>query len=169
MLSREAPYRRRPAQPAARPLRTAAALAAAAAIVALPACGEGDDSTATTSPAPPPAAEGGTDVIVTLDVDGKGGEPPQQQVVTCPGGDKDVCDAIADLPPDPAAEVPPGSACTQIYGGPDTLVLQGRINGEPVDGRLSRGDGCEIERFDRFVPMLQALYPDYEPGAALGA
>ena len=169
MLSGEAPHGGRPARPAARALRTAAALAAAAAIVALPACGEGDDSTATTAPASPPAAAGGTDVVVTLDADGKGGEQPQQQVVTCPGAGKDVCDAIADLPPNPAAEVPPDAACTQIYGGPDTLVLQGRINGELVDARLDRGDGCQIERFDRFVPMLQALYPDYEPGAALGA
>ena len=132
-------------------------------------CGEGGGTTtastsSTTSSTP--AADGGTELIVTLDADGPGGRPPQQQVVTCPGSDKAACEAIAALPPDPAAETPPDAACTQIYGGPDTLVLAGRIDGEPVDARLSRGDGCEIERFDRFVPLLEALYPDYQPGGA---
>ena len=134
-------------------------------------CGEGgaggDSTTTTTSTAT--GGTGATDLIVTLDADGKGGKPPVQEAVSCPGPDKPACEAIAALPPDPAAEVPANAACTQIYGGPDTLSLQGQINGELVDAELNRGNGCEIERFDRFVTMLQALYPDYEPGAALGA
>jgi hypothetical protein len=128
-------------------------------------CGEGGggDSTTTTSTA------SATELVVTLNPDGEGGKPAQQQVVTCPGADKAACEAIAALPPDPAAEVPPGAACTQIYGGPDTLVLEGTINGESVNARLSRAKGCEIERFDRFGPLLKELYPDYEPGGAIGA
>jgi hypothetical protein len=80
-----------------------------------------------------------------------------------------VCAAIAELPADATAELPPDAACTQIYGGPDTLDVHGKIDGELVDTRLSRSDGCQIERFDRFVPVLKALYPDYEPGASIGA
>jgi hypothetical protein len=105
--------------------------------------------------------------VITLDPDGKGGERTLEEIVTCPGGDADACDAIAALPADPAAPVPPQTACTEIYGGPDTLALQGRINGEPVDARLNRGNGCEIDRFERFTPLLNVLFPDYEPGSAI--
>jgi hypothetical protein len=135
-------------------------------------CGEGGGADSTTSAATTSTAKAGTgatELVVTLNPDGKGGKPAQQQVVTCPGPDKAACEAIAALPPDPAAEVPPNAACTQIYGGPDTLVLEGAINGEPVNARLNRGNGCEIERFDRFAPLLKELFPDYEPGGALGA
>jgi hypothetical protein len=141
-------------------------------------CGEGGGSTSTSTPADtaattttstPAQGKGDTELVVTLNADGSGGKPAQQQVVTCPGADKAACQAIAALPPDPAAETPPNSPCTQIYGGPDTLVLQGTINGELVNARLSRSDGCEIERFDRFMPLVKALFPDYEPGQALGA
>ena len=164
MLSREAPYRRRAPEPAARALKLIAALALAAGLIA--GCGEGGDSTTASGTTAPPAASG-TELVVTLDADGKGGKPPQQRVVSCPGSGREVCDAIAGLPANATSQTPPNSPCTQIYGGPDTLVVQGRLNGDPVNARLSRSDGCEIERFDRFVPMLKALYPDYEPGAAL--
>ena len=59
----------------------------------------------------------------------------------------------------------PDTACTEIFGGPDTLSLEGTIEGEDVDVDLTRANGCEIERFDAAVPLLQALFPDYEPGA----
>ena len=49
------------------------------------------------------------------------------------------------------------------------MVLAGTIDGEPVDARLTRANGCEIERFDRFAKLLMQLFPDYEPGGALGA
>jgi hypothetical protein len=132
-------------------------------------CGEGgggDSTTTTTSSATPDP--GATELIITLDPDGKGGKPPVQEAVSCPGPDKPACEAIAALPPDATAEVPPDTACTEIYGGPDTLVVQGTINGEPVDARMNRGNGCEIERFDPFVPLLKALFGGYEPGQALG-
>jgi hypothetical protein len=37
-----------------------------------------------------------------------------------------------------------------------------------VDATLTRANGCEIERFDRFAELLAQLFPDYEPGASLG-
>lgn len=167
MLSREAPDRRRAAQPAARALKRLALLALAAGLIA--GCGSEDGSTTTDAAAPPADSGSETQFVVTLDPDGKGGDPALEQIVTCPGSGTEVCDAVAALPPDPAAEVPPNAACTEIYGGPDTLALQGQINGELVDAHLNRSNGCEIERFERFVPLLKALFPDYEPGQALGA
>jgi hypothetical protein len=168
VLSREAPDRGRPPEPVAGALkRLTLILALAAGLIA--GCGSEDGATTGDAPTAGPSDGGDTQFVVTLDPDGKGGDPALEQIVTCPGSGKEACDAIAALPPDPAAEVPPDTACTEIYGGPDTLSLQGKINGKLVNARLSRGNGCEIERFERFVPMLEALFPDYAPGQALGA
>ena len=58
-------------------------------------------------------------------------------------------------------------ACTEIYGGPDEVTLEGTIGGEPVDATFTRANGCEIDRFDRITPLLEELFPDYKPGASL--
>ena len=58
-------------------------------------------------------------------------------------------------------------ACTELFGGPDIATIQGEINGEEVDVELTRSNGCEIERFDAAVPLLQALFDGYEPGGAI--
>ena len=62
-----------------------------------------------------------------------------------------------------AAQTP----CTEIFGGPDIATIQGTLRGEPVEAELTRANGCEIERFDRFTPMLRELFPGYRPGSAL--
>ena len=46
------------------------------------------------------------------------------------------------------------TACTQIFGGPETATIKGTIRGEPVDAKFSRSDGCEIERWKRVEPLL---------------
>jgi hypothetical protein len=136
-----------------------AALAATLAL-GLAACGSDDDSTG-------PSATGSTELEITLDPDGAGGEPAREQQLSCPGDDAPACEAVAGLPSDPTAPVPPQTACTEIYGGPDTLAIEGTLRGEQVDAQFTRANGCEIERFDRFVGVLTELFPDYEPGAAL--
>ncbi len=108
-----------------------------------------------------------TELTVAVDPDGQGGEAALEASVSCPGGDAPACDALAALQPDPAAPVPAQTACTEIYGGPDTLAIEGTIGGEPVDATLTRANGCEIERFDRFAKLLKQLFPDYEPGSAI--
>ncbi|MFH9858628.1 SSI family serine proteinase inhibitor [Streptomyces sp. NPDC017202] len=55
---------------------------------------------------------------------------------------------------DPFAPVPEGSVCTMRYGGPATAHVTGRWAGRPVDTTFERGNGCQIERWDRFVPLL---------------
>ena len=57
--------------------------------------------------------------------------------------------------------MPAETACTEIFGGPETRDDPGDLAGEPVEAEFSRANGCEIERFDRFVALLQALFPDY--------
>ncbi|MEU8652845.1 SSI family serine proteinase inhibitor [Streptomyces sp. NPDC048737] len=55
---------------------------------------------------------------------------------------------------DPFAPVPEGGVCTMRYGGPATAHVTGRWAGRPVDTTFERGNGCQIERWDRFTPLL---------------
>jgi aminoglycoside phosphotransferase (APT) family kinase protein len=49
--------------------------------------------------------------------------------------------------------VPKGMACTEIYGGPQAAFVSGRVDGRHVWAKLTRADGCQIERWGR-VPSL---------------
>ena len=44
--------------------------------------------------------------------------------------------------------LPPGTVCTQVYGGPQKARVRGSFRGRPVDVRFSRVNGCEIHRWD---------------------
>ncbi len=164
MLPGEAPDRRRAARPAARALKPLAALALLAA--AIGGCGEGDGAETTAAPGAP-----ATELVITVSADGRPADGGDAAVATvsCPGAEPAACEAIAALPDDPGAPVPPETACTEIYGGPDVVTIEGTIGGEPIDTELIRTNGCEIERFDRFAPLLAILFPAYEPGQAIGA
>ena len=83
--------------------------------------------------------------------------------------DDAACLAVAELEASDFDPPPADQACTELFGGPDIATLQGEINGEEVDVELTRSNGCEIERFDAAVPLLQALFDDYEPGGAIDA
>lgn len=43
--------------------------------------------------------------------------------------------------------------CTQIYGGPEVAKVTGTLDGEEVDASFTRGNGCEIARFDAVMPV----------------
>lgn len=108
---------------------------------------------------------GATELTVTVDPDGSRGEKPMSSSASCEAGaDGSPC---AGLTSDTVAPVPPATACTEIYGGPDEVTLEGTIGGEPVDATFTRANGCEIDRFDRITPLLRELFPEYEPGASL--
>ena len=85
-----------------------------------------------------------------------------------------VCDPVAGSLPDPAAAcaalgveagraaldpVPADAMCTELYGGPAEARIMGTVDGEAVDARLSRGNGCEIARWT----ALRALLPLHDP------
>ena len=159
MLPREAPLGRRPAEPVARPLTRALPTAATAALaLATAACGSDESS--------PAASDSAVDLTVTLDADGKGGDAERAAQVSCrppacPDGAAGL--SAADFEP-VAADV----ACTEIYGGPDLVTIEGTLDGEAVEAELTRANGCEIERFDRFDTLLRSVFPGYEPGSSLG-
>lgn len=57
------------------------------------------------------------------------------------------CQMLASLP-DPLAPIPPGTACTQVYGGPQVARVTGEFRGRRVWVLLQRRDGCEIARWN---------------------
>ncbi len=58
---------------------------------------------------------------------------------------------------DTFAPVPEGEVCTMRYGGPATAHVTGTWSGRPVDATYDRSNGCQIARWDRFVPLLPDL------------
>jgi hypothetical protein len=51
---------------------------------------------------------------------------------------------------------PADLVCTQIYGGPERILVRGTLDGAPVGLTVTRTDGCEIDRYDRLVAALPA-------------
>jgi hypothetical protein len=97
-----------------------------------------------------PAGEGqGTAVTATLTCDPAGGDLPDPAA---------ACAALA-AEADALEPVPPDTACTELYGGPEQARITGSLDGAPVDASLSRTNGCEIDRWERLLPLL----PAYEP------
>lgn len=145
-------------------MRTLAALLLCAA-APLAGCG-GDDGSDGDSGS---ATDAETSLKISVDTDGDGPGEPFEATLECPGdGTVQVaCAQVEKLPPDPAAPVPPDRPCTEIYGGPDVMTVSGTLDGEPIDATFTRGNGCEIERYDRFLPIAQALFDGYRPGAEL--
>jgi Subtilisin inhibitor-like len=144
-----------------------AGLVLVAALIALTALGcgseSGDDAAAggggadgdSTEGRPGPAVE----VTVTFWPQGKGG-PSREATLTCDpagGTHPDPEAACAALAADAAAlePVPPDSACTMIFGGPEEATVTGVVNGAEVDAELSRSNGCELARWDSLTPLLQ--------------
>jgi hypothetical protein len=139
----------------------ALALIACAAVAA--GCGDSDDGS---SAGGDPAT---TELSITVSADGRPGAAGEAMAaqVKCPGDPPEICDAVDALPDDPGAPTDPQTACTEIYGGPDVLTVEGTLRGEPIDATFTRENGCEIERFERFSQLLAALFPDYRPGSAI--
>jgi hypothetical protein len=63
-------------------------------------------------------------------------------------GRADACRRLDGLktPFKPVAE---GTACTQVYGGPETALVRGTFRGRRVWTYFRRRDGCEIARWRR--------------------
>src|SRR5919204_3365219 len=55
----------------------------------------------------------------------------------------------------PFAPTPPGTACSQIFAGPQVALVTGRYRGRRVYARFSRRNGCETERWNR----VRVLFP----------
>jgi hypothetical protein len=65
-----------------------------------------------------------------------------------------VCAEVVALLPRLRPE--PDEVCTQIYGGPERIVVTGTVDGEPVRAEVTRQNGCEIARYDLLAEALAA-------------
>jgi len=131
--------------------RTLVTLAALAALAA-GGCGGDDEQAASPSPQATLA-----DLTVTVDPDGDGAKKARSAQVTCSAaGDSEVCGAVAKLTADDFAPTGSQTACTQQYGGPETATVTGTLDGETIDARFSRENGCEIARWEKVMQLLGA-------------
>lgn len=121
-----------------------------------------EDTTAGTTPSPT-SSETMATTEITITVNAGVGIDPVTYTLTCepPGGDHpDPAAACASLeeaaaaPLNPLSPVRTDMACTEIYGGDQTAVIEGVVQGTPVRAELSRVNGCEIARWDALVPVL---------------
>lgn len=111
------------------------------------------DTTPNSSTTP---SDAGSELTITVH-DGQGGVRTWTLHCNPPGGTHPspgaACQALARsaaaLQPVPGDQV-----CAQIYGGPQTAEITGTWDGKPVHSRLSRINGCEIERWNRLRAVL---------------
>ena len=93
-----------------------------------------------------PARPAATELTVRVDPDGDGPERAKEARVRDAAGLR-----AADLEP-----VPDDVACTQQFGGPQTATITGTLDGRDVDARFARNNGCEIARWEKAAPLLEA-------------
>lgn len=131
-----------------------AALLTAVLVPVLAACAD-EETTAGTDGVPR------TSLTITVDP-GSGADVTTYSLTCEPSGGNHpdpqaACAALADRPTgdlDPLRPVPATLACTQVYGGDQTALIEGTFQGQPIRVELSRVNGCEIARWDALVPLL---------------
>lgn len=52
-------------------------------------------------------------------------------------------------------------ACTQIYGGPATVNIVGKINRKPIALAYSRTNGCDIARWESMDKLIERYHPEF--------
>jgi hypothetical protein len=109
-------------------------------------CGEDDEQAAR------PGASAFAELTVTVDRDGKGPDRARTRNVTCAAAAD--CPALAAVKPQELEPTPGDVACTELYGGPQTATVTGRLDGREIDARFSRVNGCEIARWQAATPLL---------------
>jgi hypothetical protein len=98
-----------------------------------------------------------TDLTITVWPGGAGGSSKQWTLRCEPSSGSLPAPARAcrALTPEALRPIPPETICTQIYGGPQTARVRGRLKGRPVDTRFGRSNGCEITSWNR----VKFLFP----------
>ena len=121
-----------------------------ACLLLLAACG-GDDGKPPSGSVDPAAST----LTITADPDGDGPEAPRTERLRCPQArGSSACRALARVPPSAWRPVPRDRVCTEIFGGPQTATINGRHDGETINARFLRSNGCEIARWDDVAPLI---------------
>ena len=125
---------------------TLAALIAAVLALALTLAGCGDDDDA-----PAAATTTGATRLTVTEYDDQ--EVVRTTELACDAGDVVCAEVVALLP---RLRPEPDEVCTQIYGGPERIVVTGTVDGDPVRAEVTRANGCEIARYDLLAAALAA-------------
>lgn len=64
-----------------------------------------------------------------------------------------ACKKLASLK-NPFAKASADQMCTEIYGGDQTAIITGTWLGKKVSRKFSRVNGCEIDTWESFYPVL---------------
>jgi len=133
------------------------ALVALVAVAAAGCGGESSDSSGSPT-ATQPAGSGETKLEINVSIGGSEA-PTKMWTLECPDGGtlphpNAACAKLATMD-DPFAPVPKDKACTQIFGGPEVADVTGTFKGKPVNAHFDKGNGCEIERWNR----VELLFP----------
>ena len=81
------------------------------------------------------------------------GGPERAKEVSCPKVEP-VCLRLDSISPSAFAPVPEEAICTQVYGGPATARVTGRLQGALVDAHFSLRNGCQIARWERLAWLV---------------
>jgi subtilisin inhibitor-like len=134
--------------------------AAVLALVALAATGcMGRTSDGTGAPTGTvPRIAGDTKLEISVSIGGSEA-PTKTWTLECPNGGtlphpERACAKLAVMD-DPFAPTPKGKACTQVFGGPEVADVTGTFRGKPVNAHFTKGNGCEIARWD----SVEFLFP----------
>jgi hypothetical protein len=144
-------------------MRLALASVAVALGLALAGCGDANDEPAAAQTST--TASGAIELTVVYD-DGSGRK--RTGGLTCRGADQTAEGALKDVASADklcaqargisgllTSKRDKARACTQIYGGPETAIVTGTIDGDSVERRFSRTNGCELADFKRAAGLLQ--------------
>ncbi len=112
---------------------------------------------------PPTSSSAST--VLTITIRQSADAEPEKYRLECDGDSPDpastlpnaaeACAVVARLGVDFFTALPEKDrACTQQYGGPQTAVIAGRIEGTEVKARFALSDGCEIARWQEVLPLL---------------
>jgi hypothetical protein len=145
--------------------RALARLAVVALVAGAAGCGPSADRLSPGASGDRPAVRPTPSASLTISYrDGEGDS--RRATLTCsPGADRvtgylrlsqapELCRRLGELTGLLTAEPERGRVCAQVYGGPATARIQGRLEGRRVDRRLARTDACQIDDWRRAGPLL---------------
>ena len=110
--------------------------------------------------APVASATSSTALRISYDADSRRAGKVTTWMLRCDpvGGDHPrrvaVCRALARVGWRAFLPVPRDTACAELYGGPQVARVTGHVGDHRVWARLSRTDGCQIERWGRVAGLL---------------
>lgn len=110
--------------------------------------------------AAPHAASGDTRLTIVFLPDGADTSNRSRWTLACspPGGTYPrraaACAVLHRLGRSVFLPVPAETACAELYGGPQVVVVSGRVDGRPVWARFRRDDGCQLGRWAKAGALL---------------